>query len=266
MVIGQEKISKKIQQSTIDTFPRTLMLVGERGAGKYTLCAYACAYLNLKSEDITDRLSLETIEEISQRVEPQMYIIRINEVSVREENLILKFLEEPTKSAFIVLLADTENGILQTILNRCNIWHLQYYSKSVLETFTTMGADCRVLDIARTPGMVLQMCSHPFGEMLDLSNKIINKIGGATLPNTLSLTDKMAFKNEKDKYDIDLFIEILVGAVAKHCRDTNDKRLYEAYRITNNLNRDIRVTNADKKALFDKYLVELREVMRGRLV
>ena len=266
MVIGQEKISKKIQQSTLDTFPRALMLVGEKGAGKHMLCAYACAYLGITSEDITDELSLEKIEEITQRVEPFMYIIRINDVSVKEENLILKFLEEPTKNAFIVLLADTENGVLQTVLNRCSIWHLQYYTKEVLKTFTTSKDDLRVLDIARTPGMVLQLCSHPFGEMLDLANKIINKIEVAVLPNALSLTNKMAFKNEKDKYDIDLFIEVLTSTISIRCREVNDKRLYDAYTLTSSLGRDIRVPNVDKKPLFDRYLIELREIMKGSIV
>lgn len=266
MVIGQEKISRKIQTSTLDTFPRTLMLVGEKGSGKHMLCAYACAYLGLGSEDITDELTLEKIEEITQRVEPCMYIIRVNDISVKEENTILKFLEEPTKNAFIVLIADTEDGILQTILNRCSIWHLQHYTKDVLRTFTTSNDDPRVLDIARTPGMVLQMCSHPFGEMLDLANKIVDKIAGATLPNTLSLTNKMAFKNEKDKYDIDLFVYTLLSAIANKYKSSLDTKLYYAYELTSNLSKSISVPNVDKKVLFDGYLVKLREIMRGSIV
>jgi hypothetical protein len=266
MVTGQEKISRKIISSTLDTFPRTLMLVGEKGSGKHTLCAYACAYLGLPSEDITDNLTLEKIEEITQRVEPYMYIIRINDISVKEENTILKFLEEPTKNAFIMLLADTENGVLQTILNRCSIWHLQHYTKEVLKTFTTSNDDSRVLDIARTPGMVLKMCSHPFGEMLDLANKIIDKIGGATLPNTLSLTNKMAFKNEKDKYDIDLFVYILSSTISVRCRTMTDNRIYSAYELTSRLSKGMNTPNVDKKALFDSYLIRLREIMRGSIV
>jgi hypothetical protein len=266
MVIGQEKICRKIQMSTLDTFPRTLMLVGEKGAGKHMLCTYACAYLGLPSEDITEELTLEKIEEITQRVEPYMYIIRVNDISVKEENTILKFLEEPTKNSFIMLLADTENGILQTILNRCTIWHLQHYTKEVLMTFTTHSADLRILDIARTPGMVLKMNSHPFGEMLDLANKIVNKIGGATLPNTLSLTNKMAFKNEKDKYDIDLFVEILLSAVSVKCRTVTDAKIYSAYELTSRLSKAMHTPNVDKKALFDSYLVKLREIMRGSIV
>ena len=78
MIIGQEIICNKIDKSTLDTFPRTLMLVGSKGAGKHLICSYIADKFNLMQLDITDEISLELIDEISQRVEPYLYLIRVN--------------------------------------------------------------------------------------------------------------------------------------------------------------------------------------------
>ena len=99
MIIGQEKICNLIDNLSLDSFPRSLMLVGARGGGKHLICDYISNKFRLTSIDLTDSLELETIEEIYNRVEPYLYIIRINEITVKEENVILKFLEEPLKTS-----------------------------------------------------------------------------------------------------------------------------------------------------------------------
>jgi hypothetical protein len=261
MIVGQEKICNMVRNSTLDTFPRTLMLVGEEGSGKHLICDYICSHLNLICVDITEKLSLETIDDIYQKVEPFVYTIKINEVSVKEENLILKFLEEPLKNSFIILIADTEIGVLPTILNRCRIWHLQHYKKDTLKSFMTTD-DMRILDIARTPGMVLKLCSYPFGDMIDLANKILDNIHRAAVPNTLTLSKYIAFKDEKDKYDVDIFMSIMLSAISKRWAEVNDDRLVSAYTTTSDLCRSLRITGVDKKALFDRYLIDLSYVMR----
>ena len=177
MVQGQEKICNLIDKSTLDTFPRTLMLVGPQGGGKHLICKYIAEKFNLQMMDITDSLDLETIDNIYQRVEPYLYIILANSISVKEENTILKFLEEPLKNSYIILLAETDMGILQTILNRCQIWHLQNYKREFLAQFLTEDADNAeyILELAQTPGQVQQLTSTNFVEMIELVDKILNK-------------------------------------------------------------------------------------------
>ena len=265
MIKGQEKICCKIHNSTLDTFPRTLMLVGEKGAGKQTLCNYACDFLNLTQVDITDKLTLEVLEDINAQVEPYMYVIRINEISVKEENTILKFLEEPLKNSFIMLLADTEIGILQTILNRCQIWHLQHYSRDVLKEFLTIE-DNRVLDIAHTPGMVKRMCECQFSDMVILAEKIINKISVASVSNTLTIANRLAFKEERDKFDVEVFVNILLQMLSNAWKSSPNTKLIEAYNLTADLNRRLYIPNIDRKLLFERFLIELRSKMKGELV
>lgn len=262
MIIGQEKICNLIDNSTLDNFPRSLMLVGARGSGKHLICNYIAEKFALYQIDLTDTLDLETIEELYNRVEPYLYTIRINEISVKEENTILKFLEEPLKNSFIVLIAETDIGVLQTIINRCQIWYLQNYKKEYLKTFLKDENEF-VLEIAQTPGQVIELNNCSFDGMIELADKIIDKISIASVSNTLTLSNKIGFKNEKDTFDGKLFIDILVSRVRSRWLSCNDVRYVYAYNLTSELKKNVSIKNLDYKALFEKYLIELRQIMKG---
>ena len=265
MIKGQEKICTLIDNATLDSFPRTLMLVGQKGAGKHLLCDYIANKFNLISLDITDDISYELIEEINQRVEPYLYIIRANSLSVREENIILKFLEEPLKNSYIVLVCETEVGLLATILNRCQVWHLQNYNKETLRLFLN-GASEELLSVAQTPGQIKELSAHSYVDMIALADKIIDKINIASVPNTLTLSSKLAFKNERDKFNPELFFSILKVRLSEKWANNANINYVQAYTLTSNLVINSKVKNVDVKALFEKYLIDLRAIMRGTLL
>lgn len=264
MVTGQEKICNLIEKSTLDTFPRSLILVGPSGSGKHLLCNEIARKFQLHIFDITEMLNIEIIDEIYSKVEPYIYVIRLNEISVKEENTILKFLEEPLKNSYIILLAEYTNGVLPTILNRCQVWHLQNYSKNYLSTFTN-GNDL-LLDIVETPGQAIALANESFTEMLDLADKMICKIASASIPNTLSISDKFAWTNEKNKFNYDLFLKVLLFRLVSYCKGNTDPRLLEYYYLTTKLVKNSQIKNIDKKYLLEKYLLEARSIMKGSLV
>lgn len=262
MIIGQEKICTKIDNLTLDQFPRSLMLVGAGGGGKHLICKYIAEKFSLTAVDITDTLNLETIEELYNRVEPYQYIIRVNEISVKEENVILKFLEEPLKNSYIVLLAETDNGLLQTILNRCQIWYLQNYTYEYLQTFLTSG-NTYVLSIANTPGRVKELDNVSFDGMIDLANKMLTKIETANISNTLSLSNKIGFKQEKGTFDGFLFVEVLTQELCRLWITQPDVRLSIVYSELCELRKQLNIKNLDYKMLFENFLIKFRSIMRG---
>ena len=263
MVTGQEKICNLIEKSTLDTFPRSLILVGPPGSGKHLLCNEISTKFGLHVFDITEMLDLDTINEIYQKVEPFIYIIRLNEISVKEENIILKFLEEPLKNSYIILLAENINGILLTILNRCQIWHLQNYSKEYLSTFA--NGNELIVHIAETPGQVISLVNESFDEMYQLTHKMLYKIHSASIPNTLSISDKISWSNEKNKFNFELFIRILLFQALGAFHDTQDSRFIQYYHLTNKLEKDSKIKNIDKRYLFEKFLLEARSLMKGSI-
>ena len=188
LIIGQEKLCQKINALTLDTFPRTLLLLGEYGSGKHTLVNYIGDRFKCEIEDISKNLSLEYIEVINQRVTPMIYLIDAKELTVKNENVILKFLEEPLKNSFIVVLSENKYSIIPTILNRCQIWELETYEDNYLMSFITnpsIDVDT-LLKVANTPGKVIEYQSYPIKDMIALAQKIFVNIGRANISNTLT--------------------------------------------------------------------------------
>ena len=110
-ILGQDKILKFIDRHTLTTLPRTIMLEGLSGSGKHIICNHLAEKFGLVLEDISESLTYEKIEEITLRVEPVIYIINAEKLTTRTENTILKFLEEPLKNAFVVILT-TKAGVV----------------------------------------------------------------------------------------------------------------------------------------------------------
>ena len=126
-IIGQEKLLKKIQSISLDNFPRTLMLEGPKGSGKHIIADIIRQKLNLPLYNITKNISLDTITEICLKVEPSIYLIEGNILTEKTENVILKFLEEPLKNSFIILLVDDKASLLETVINRCQVWKMDLF-------------------------------------------------------------------------------------------------------------------------------------------
>lgn len=260
MIIGQEILCNRIDSYVnLDKFPRTLMLIGALGSGKHLLCEYIANKFNLQQIDITEIISLETIEEISERVEPYLYIIEINKLSIKEQNIILKFLEEPLANSIIMLLAETVGDILDTVKNRCQQWYLQNYTIEYLREFSDND---QILKICNTPGQIKQLVENNFEEIFDLANKVIDKIAVANLPNVLTIPNKLGFKNERGKIDPRLFISVLLSCFRDAAISSNNRNLIDAYKLTCELSNNSKIRNIDLKYLMDKYLIEVRELMR----
>ena len=264
-IVGQEKLVSMIEEHTLDTFPRSVMLVGPSGSGKHSLCSFISTKLNLKIENITENLTLEMIEEISVRVEPRIYVIETSKITVKEENTILKFLEEPLKNAYIVLLCESKNRLLDTIINRCQVWTLEAYSKETLTQFVSDGNEERdlILELAHTPGEVKKYNSIKLSDYVLLASKLVNMIDIASVPNTLTLVDKLCYKNEKDKLDADIFFNVLLHQ-AYLLAITDDKPYGSiCYDLTDKLVNESLVANIDKKNLFERYLIMLWRAVRA---
>ena len=264
MIVGQEKICQTIDKLTMDTFPRTLLLLGEYGSGRHTIIKYIQNKFGCEVEDISTKLTLEYIETINQRVAPMIYIINAKELTIKNENVILKFLEEPLKNAFVVVLSESKHSIIPTILNRCQVWEMATYTPNFLKTFIndlTVDGEM-LLKVANTPGKVIEYQTYPINDMVDLAHKIFSNIGRANIANVLTLSRFIAFKNEKDKFDFNLFLDILL-LVSRELCNQNNACFIQAYLLTSKLNNNKYIFNVDKKALFENYLIELKILTNG---
>ena len=101
-MIGQDKLIDKINNINMDNLPHSLILLGDKGSGRHTIFNMIVDKMQLPFFDITDKLSQELIDEIYLKIEPIIYLINIDDISLRESNMILKMVEEPLKNAFMM--------------------------------------------------------------------------------------------------------------------------------------------------------------------
>lgn len=254
-IIGQDNLIALINKQTLDSFPHSLLLEGEKGAGKHLLCNYIQTHLALELLDITDQLNFETINECYIRTQPYIYVIDTTKMSIKQQNVILKFLEEPLTNAYIILLCTNRYNLLPTIINRCIVWKLQPYSKDVLQQFIPEQNNEQLLALARTPGQVKALMSINIQEEVAYIDKIFNMIGKATFTNMLKLLNHIAFENEQDKIDVDIFIDLLLYVLALKLKDNCD--YYYAIKDINTLMQVRYTPNIDKKHLLENFFIKL---------
>lgn len=257
---GQDFILSKIDSLTLDTFPRSLIILGQEGSGRHSLINYIREHLSLNTQEISGRLTYDTIEEINNSVYPMIYTINADDISYKEQNSILKFLEEPLKNAYIILICSNKDCLLPTIKNRCIVWELERYSKDILSHFCS---DPAVLEIAETPGQAMSYAQYSIPEIIDYVDKIYSKLGIANLPNSLNISDMIAYKEEKDKYSVSLFNKILIAELEKIIKKDRNPVWYKVYKVTSEYLKDSSVSTYDKRYLFEKWILSTRKILRG---
>lgn len=259
-MIGQSKILAKLNNLTLDTLPHSLMLVGDFGCGKHMLCNAISEKFKMEVTDISDKLTFDLISEIEGLANPHMYIINGDKITLKEEATILKFLEEPTKFAFIIILCENKNRMLDTILNRCIIWEFAPYTLAELSTFQWQGSNL-LFSIANTPGKVIKWCELPLDEMYELSMKILDKMDKANFANALSLANKIDLSNKGKGYDKDAFFAILNYTAYCKVLDCKEEKWYNVYKLTNQLLNDSHILHIDNTKLFEHYVYELKKIL-----
>ena len=140
MFIGQRNLIERVNSLNLDSFPRSLMLIGDKGCGKHTLCEYIANKLGLEMVILDNKLTDEMVEKITFSPFPTLYIVNVDEALIKTQNTILKLVEEPLKNTYIILLSEDATKVLDTLLNRCKKWNFRKYSDEELLHF--INEDC----------------------------------------------------------------------------------------------------------------------------
>lgn len=220
-IVGLDYLLEKIDGYTLDTLPHSMILVGKAGAGKHVVSEYIGSKFNLNILDITEELSEELIYNIYRNPLPRLYLVDLRKITDKEQNILLKLFEEPSDNAFVILLANNQFNILPTILNRGMIFTIINYSKKDLEDFcnaNNLKIDLKYIgDVLETPGDLLKVDSLNVNmeDITVLVDKIIHKLNIASYANTMTIINKLNFKDEYDKIDVDFFLRLLYNNSVK---------------------------------------------------
>ena len=262
MMVGQVNLQQKIDKYiNTDSLPRTLLLEGTEGCGKHLLASIIAEKMNLDLQDITDSLNLETIEEITLKATPHVYLIDSTKISVKEQNIILKFLEEPLKNSYIVILTDNKSKLLNTVLNRCICLTFEKYSEEELSTFLKPKVTLSQVPYVDTPGRLIRFQELPIQAMEQLATKIFTSIGVANYSNVLTIPTKLNFKDNVELFDCDVFFYIMIN-VANTLYKSNVIP-FVVYQLTDEFYNDCSIPHINKLQLFESFLISLKCLFEG---
>ena len=209
-IIGQIKLLDKINSLTLSTLPHSLLFIGEYGCGKHFICNYIANKFNLELNKLDNNIKQEDIDNIISKPYPCLYVVELDNAIPKFQNTILKLIEEPTAGVFIIGLTSNTNNLLLTLSNRCQKWYFEKYSKEELNQFIKDKSKANLLlSVFDTPGQIIIGQEYPIEEMKNLATNMLDRIGNASVPNTLSISDKLAWKDEKEKFNVEIFLKVL---------------------------------------------------------
>lgn len=257
-ILGQEKLLAKIDSYSIATYPKSTLVLGSFGCGKHLLSKYIANKFNLQLIDITEFISQEFIDDIYLRVIPTLYIIDASKIVERQQNMILKLLEEPSMYALILILSEDRVNLLSTILNRCVVLEFEQYSRDTLLQFVDDSVDKELaLSVCVTPGQLKLLKMTNLSDMRDLCLKMLKKTHLASFPNMLSISEKLNYKDEFDKYEVTMFFNMMTHVLFNEYLTTRDEKALSMYFTTIKYIKMMRDRRLNRKYIVENYLTNL---------
>ena len=263
MLKYQDELLSILNGFDLVNFPHTVMFVGEHGCGKHTLCNYLSEKFDIKQHDITELISLEMISEIESDAQVAFYVVNVSEISVKEQNILLKFLEEPPAQTFIILLVDNVSQIIPTVLNRCIVYEFEKYTAEQLSSFLSDEDKYDIIRYCRTPGDVIEFETSDVSAIQHTCDTMLSFLPEAPTASAMhTYTSKLAFENEQNKLNVSLFLRCLLFTL--HDKIISGASLYTEYMLTNELVKTFQIANIKKQPLWENFVIELQRALRSK--
>ena len=231
-IIGQTKLVNKLLGYSFNSMPKTMLLIGETGAGKHFITKKFVEYLGVELVEITAQTTSDQLIEYMQRPIQAVYTLNLSELPERQQHKYLKFIEEPTTNMRVILMAESEVGILPTILNRCVKYTFEDYTVEQLKqlSWATQVDNPIVYEICKTPGQLLNLSSVDNLEVMkDTCIRLLNTISNISYAGLLSYNCKLNYKDNFKKFDPDIFLNILIKTAYDLYIRENKEELFSIY-------------------------------------
>ena len=263
-VIGQEKLVKALEGYTLETAPKTILFLGQSGCGKSWIANAFAKQLDLEVVVVQPDSTAEKLIEYYQCPINKMYLIDLKDIVEKDQNKFLKFIEEPSKTMNIILMAESTVGILPTILNRCVKYVFEPYTPEQLKQFD-WAVNCSeeiAYEICKTPGQLLELSADNLDQALGLCRAIVSSVDKANYANTLSIVTKINLKDDAKKIDFKLFFDLMTYAAFDDYKKNNNELSFKIYLYTIRQQAKALNINVAKEAFLLNYLDNIWRLTR----
>lgn len=271
-MIGQRVLLDRIGgQIERKKFPRFSILIGEKGSGKKLLAKSIAQMLGIPCSVVSDN-KVDTVREIIDAAysidTPIVYVIPdCDNMSGASANALLKITEEPPRNAYFIITCENEENLLSTIRSRGVTYMLEPYSyEDKCDYIEEQGAppleedEEFILEVASNCGEVQQLLNmdiHQFKTYVDL---VIDNIAEVSGSNAFKIGEKVALKDEEDKYNLKLFLKAFNSMCVSRMYENKDPLKYaRAIGITGDYIQQLNIRGINKTMLFDNWILAIRE-------
>lgn len=283
-MIGQAKLIAQIDDLIErDKFPRFSIVVGERGmehedVGRVVAERLECPYILL--EDVKVDTIRKMIVEAYRLHEKLVYIIpHADDMSINAKNALLKVVEDtPNKAYFVMCLEDLSNT-LATIQSRGIVFRMYHPAIDEIKDFAReLHVNAKDIDekeielygeLCSTPGDVLYFTKHNITNFYNYAEWVADNLFTMSGAEAFKIPDKLALKDEEDKYDCRLFLRALQIAFMKRCINSVDDRcgVYcncNLIRCIGHYLQDLRIKGINRTMLIDNLILEMRKTWKSQ--
>lgn len=259
-VIGQQRLISILNKYEVTTLPKTLLFVGPHGCGKQHVAHYLATKLGLPIKTLDKDVSAEDLTEYTFSTIKTIYLINLDEFTEKQQNVLLKFIEEPSDTVFAILTTSAPARVLDTIQNRCIRHTFANYSVEELTQILNKNIDPKMLEIFKTPGKLKMLTERSFEDTLSLANLIVTGTRPTNYAQFLTVITKVNFKDLYDKVDLHLLLDAVEYIAFKdfvHNKSLHSKRIFE---IATTFKQHITQSSLLKEVLMVNFLLQVWEV------
>lgn len=258
-MIGQEQLWQKLISYSPQTFPKTLLLLGAEGCGKHHLSSLLAQYFKCPLIEITSETTAEQLIDFQYSPVNTFYLINLTNFTEKQQNQFLKFIEEPSSTEYIILIAESEIGILSTILNRCIKYYFKQYSKQNLIQILGYEINDEILQLCNTPGQLQNIDIVSLEKLYQVMDKFITSILEESLDNLCSYNQLLNYKENYNRFEVELFLKSILYKCLTYYSQTKNEFYFKLYQYTNQYKQKLLYKIKNKENIILNYLLNLKE-------
>lgn len=258
-MIGQEQLWSKLTSYSLQNFPKTLLLLGAEGCGKHYLSSLLAQHFNCPLIEITAETTSEQLIDFQYSPINTFYLINLTNFTEKQQNQFLKLIEEPSISEYIILIAESEIGILSTILNRCIKYYFKQYSKQSLIQILGYNVDDTILQLCNTPGQIQNINIESLEKLYQVVDTFITSIQKESLDVLCSYNLVLNYRENYDRFEVELFFKTILLKCLLYYKQTKNEFYLSLYQYTNQYKQKLLYKIKNKENIILNYLLNLKE-------
>lgn len=270
MIVGQKNLLNQIEILS-SRFPRFVILSGDKGCGKKTICNHIATVLNASINycDIGIASVRQIIDMSYEQVQPIIYVFAdADSMSISAKNALLKVTEEPPRQAYFIITLRSLENTLETLKSRGTVLRLDTYSKQDLQDYIRY----KNYDFGTNIDTVLQICESvsdidyintiEINKFYTFCSLVCDKINIPKNGNAFKITKNLLLKEPENGYDAILTFRLISHLFFNKFVQTKKVEYHDAVLCTLECLNQLNLTSVSKLGTVDNWILEVRKALK----